>query len=100
MSIVTDSSGERPENVSAIHKLLKPEAELAPLYEEHKGKYKALKEALIEDLEAFIAPMRERYQELMRDPAKIAAILEKGSVQANAAANAKMDQVRRAIGVR
>ncbi len=43
MSIVTDSSGERPENVYAIHKLFKSEEELATLYEENKGKYKVLK---------------------------------------------------------
>ena len=60
MSIVTDSSGDTPQNVYAIHRLLKSEQELAPLYEEHKGKYKALKEALIDDLDAFIAPMRTR----------------------------------------
>ena len=59
MGIVTDSSGDRPENVYAIHKLVKDERELETLYEEHKGKYKALKESLVEDLDAFIAPMRE-----------------------------------------
>ena len=56
MSIVTDSSGERPANVYAIHRLLKTEAELTSLYEAHKGKYKTLKEALIADLDAFICP--------------------------------------------
>src|SRR3989344_5661277 len=60
MSIVTDSSGERPENVYAIHKLLRPESELKKIYEKKAGKYKELKELLIEDLEKFIAPMRER----------------------------------------
>lgn len=100
MSIVTDSSGERPENVYAIHKLLKSEDELAPLYEEHKGKYKALKDALVEDLEAFIAPLRERYQALMNDPAQIIAALERGGEKARMKAESKMDHVRRAIGVR
>ncbi len=100
MSIVTDSSGERPENVYAIHKLLKSEAELAPLYEEHKGKYKALKDALVEDLETFIAPMRERYEALMQNPNEIMAILEKGGQQARKASEAKMEAVHKAIGVR
>ncbi len=53
MGIVTDSSGERPEHVYAIHTLFRPEAELEALYEEKKGKYKDLKEALIEDIDAF-----------------------------------------------
>lgn len=99
MGIVTDSSGDRPENVYAIHRLIKSEAELAPLYEEHAGKYKALKEALIEDLDAFIAPMRERYEELSKDTEYVDSVLEKGGEAAKAAANAKMETVRAVIGV-
>jgi len=99
MSIVTDSAGDRPENVYAIHRLLKPETELAPLYEENAGKYKALKEALIEDLDAFIAPMRSRYQELIAAPEEIEAVLERGGEAANEVANEKMARVRRAVGV-
>ena len=99
MGIVTDSSGERPENVYAIHRLIKSEAELAPVYEEHKGKYKALKEALIEDLDAFIAPMRERYEMLSKDLGGVDQILEKGGELAQERAEAKMTEVRRRIGV-
>ncbi|HWH16480.1 MAG TPA: tryptophan--tRNA ligase [Candidatus Paceibacterota bacterium] len=99
MSIVTDSSGDRPENVYAIHKLVKSERELEPLYEEHKGKYKALKEALIEDLDAFIAPMRERYHDLNADPRAVTDALEAGGHQARERANRKIEEVRRAIGV-
>ncbi|MGE5540928.1 MAG: tryptophan--tRNA ligase [Bacillota bacterium] len=97
MSIVTDSSGERPENVYAIHKLVKNEKELMPLYETNKGKYKVLKEALIEDLDAFIAPMRARY--LKTSPAQVKRILEKGGKVARKRADTKMGQVRKAIGV-
>lgn len=99
MGIVTDSGADRPENVYAIHRLIKSEAELAPLYEAHKGKYQALKEALIEDLDAFISPMRERYEELSKDPAAVDSILAKGGETARTAANAKMEAVRKAIGV-
>lgn len=99
MSIVTDSSGERPENVYAIHRLLKPERELESLYEEHAGKYKALKEALIEDLDAFIKPLRERFHELAADPRVVADALEKGGQLARERANEKIGQVRRAVGV-
>src|ERR1035437_9865652 len=59
MSIVTDSSGDIPQNVYAIHKLFRDEAELKKIYAEKAGKYKELKELLIEDLEKFIAPLRE-----------------------------------------
>jgi tryptophanyl-tRNA synthetase len=99
MGIVTDSGSERPENVYAIHRLIKSEAELASLYEEQKGKYKALKDALIEDLDAFIAPMRARYEELSQDPDFVDAVLKKGGEMAREVANAKMQVVREAIGV-
>lgn len=99
MAIVTDSSGDRPENVYAIHKLLKTERELEALYEEHQGKYKALKEALIEDLDAFIAPLREKYHELASDPRTVTDALEKGGQLARERANEKIEQVRRAVGV-
>ncbi|HEX8947215.1 MAG TPA: tryptophan--tRNA ligase [Candidatus Paceibacterota bacterium] len=99
MSIVTDSSGERPENVYAIHKLVRSEAELEPLYEEHKGKYKALKEALVEDLDAYLTPIRERYNALESDHGRIEDILAKGAEEARAVTEAKMARVKRAIGV-
>jgi tryptophanyl-tRNA synthetase len=99
MGIVTDSSSDLPENVYAIHKLLKSEDELMPLYEEHKGKYKALKDALIEDLETFIAPMRERYEHLIQNPAHLVKILESGKEKAREVSEKKMEEVRKAIGV-
>ncbi len=99
MGIVTDSSGERPENVYAIHKLFKTEDELAPLYAEHAGKYKALKEALIEDIDVYIAPLRERYNELAKNQAYIESVLEKGDQYANVQASNKLNVVKKAIGV-
>lgn len=99
MSIVTDSSGDVPANVYAIHKLVRPENELKELYEANKGKYKVLKEALIEDLEKFIAPMRERRKEYAKDIPKALAILKKGGERAKAIASAKMTEVREKIGV-
>ena len=97
MSIVTDSSGERPENVYAIHKLLKSEMELSSIYGTNQGNYKALKEALIEDLEKFIAPMRERRAGLSR--AAIYGVLEEGAAKARERAAAKMKGVRKKVGV-
>jgi len=97
MGIVTDSSGERPENVYAIHKLFRTESELESIYEEHKGKYKNLKEALIADIETMVAPMRER-RESVTD-ADVATILKKGSEQARERASRKMLEVREKIGI-
>ena len=99
MSIVTDSSGELPANVFAIHKLFRPEDELKNIYEEKAGKYKELKELLIEDLEKFIAPLRERRKEFENNLPKALAILKEGGEKAKAVAEAKMAEVRKKIGV-
>lgn len=100
MSIITDSEGERPENVYALHRLIKSEEELAPLYEEHKGRYKPLKDALAEDLNAYLAPMRARYNELKASPEVVERALERGNALAKERAEKKMEEVRRAVGVR
>lgn len=98
MSIVTDSSGERPENVYAIHKLVKDEASLAALYEEKKGRYKDLKDALVEDLDAFLKPMRERRAKV--SDKDVEKILKKGSEKARKVSEKKMEAVRKAVGLR
>src|SRR3989344_6903641 len=87
MSIVTDSSGERPENVYAIHKLFKPESELSSIYGTNKGNYKTLKEALIADIDAFVAPMREKYEVITE--AQVKELWEQGATKARAIASAK-----------
>lgn len=97
MSIVTDSSGDRPENVYAIHKLFRSESELNKLYEEHKGKYKNLKDALVADIEDIVAPMRER-RNVVTDT-DVAEILKAGGEKARTRASAKMSEVRRKVGI-
>jgi tryptophanyl-tRNA synthetase len=100
MGIVTDSSGERPENVYAIHKLVRSEDDLDKIYAENAGSYKALKEILIEDLDRYLAPIRARYEELANDSSLIDDVLAKGAQKAREVSEAKMEQVRKAIGVR
>ena len=97
MSIVTDSSGDKPTNVYAIHKYFKDTAALDALYEEKKGKYKDLKEALVEDIEALVAPMREKYNSITEEDVK--KVLKEGSDQARASAVAKMREIRTKVGV-
>ena len=99
MSIVTDSGGERPENVYAIHKLVRSEVELASVYEAHKGSYKALKETLIEDLDRYLAPIRAKYFELEQNPDIVSEVLEKGAREARTVSQEKMTRVRQAVGV-
>lgn len=100
MSIVTDSGEGIPKNVFAIHSLLRPVSELLPIYESKSGKYKELKELLIEDLEKFIAPLRERRKEFEKDIPKALAILKAGGEKAKKVASAKMEEVREKIGVK
>ena len=100
MSIVTDSGGGIPKNVYAIHKLLRDERELLSIYKEKQGKYKELKELLIEDLEKFIAPLRERRKEFEKNIPQALAILKAGGEKAKKVASKKMEEVREKIGVK
>ncbi len=97
MSIVTDSKAESPENVYAIHSLFRSKDDLSIIYTENKGKYKALKESLIEDIEAFAAPMRE-VREAITDE-DVRNILREGGERARAIASKKMAEVRTKLGV-
>jgi tryptophanyl-tRNA synthetase len=97
MGIITDSTGTHPEHVYAIHKLLRSESELKELYDNYAGNYKALKEMLIEDLESFIAPLREKRADITE--ADVEKVLQHGGEQARAYAEHKMEDVRKKIGV-
>lgn len=97
MSIVTDSSGERPENVYAIHRLLKSAEELDPIYEAHKGRYGDLKKLLAADLDAFLAPMREKRASITDE--QVREVLAAGAEKARAVSHAKLARVRAAIGI-
>ena len=99
MGIVTDSSGERPENVYAIHSLLKDSKELDVIYEEKKGKYKELKEALAEDIISFVTPMRERREALKQDRGKVLKLIKEGGERAREIADKKMIEVKDKIGL-
>ena len=117
MSIVTDSGIEdemktimgemkgtehfvRPINLYRIHRLFRPNtSELDKLYIENQNNYKALKEKLIEDLDRYLAPMRAKYEELASNPDIVDEALIKGKREARAVSEAKMEQVRTAIGV-
>lgn len=102
MSIVTDSSGDRPEHVYNIHKLIyralgKNQDELDALYHAHAGKYKILKDTLVEDIETVVGPMREKRNTITDNDVK--KILEAGAQKARADAAKKMEKVRKVIGI-
>jgi tryptophanyl-tRNA synthetase len=58
------------------------------------------KELLLERIDREIAPMREKYQALMADPARIEAILLEGAAKARALATPFTAQLRHAVGLR
>lgn len=100
MSIVTDSGADVPVNVIKIYELIKPKDYVSKIVSENKGQYKVLKEKLIEDLEEFIAPMREERAKWEKDVSKALKILGEGGERAKKIASKKMDEVREKIGVK
>jgi tryptophanyl-tRNA synthetase len=99
MSIVTDSSGEYPENVFKIHQHVKPNDYLDKLYTENKGKYKVLKDALAEDLKNFVSPMRERRAEWEAKPSEVEEIMAEGGKKMREIVHQKMIEVRGKVGL-
>jgi tryptophanyl-tRNA synthetase len=97
MSIVTDSEGQRPENVYAIHKLLRSVEDLEKLYADNQGKYGVLKEALVEDLETLIAPMRAKRDSITEEEVK--TVLKAGAEKAIERSTAVIERVRKAVGI-
>ena len=108
MNIPTDSKGvAEPKDIETnhiynIHKLLLNEAEkavLAAKYTNGGMGYKEAKDSLIEALEAFIKPMRERRAMLANDLDTVFDILKEGGRRAALRAEKKMEKVREAVGV-
>jgi tryptophanyl-tRNA synthetase len=100
MSIVTDSStdnGMPPPFLLAINELFAEKDKVVKRFHDNEGKYKAMKEGLIEDIEAVVAPMRAKYESITDDDVK--DILKRGAEKARAIASAKMVEVRNKIGV-
>ncbi|MFZ2484393.1 MAG: tryptophan--tRNA ligase [Minisyncoccia bacterium] len=100
MGIVTDSGTDVPENVYAIHSLLRDKAELGAIYSENKGQYKKLKEILLEDLKNFIKPMRDNRQALEEDKSAVLEVLKEGGKVARERAEKKMEEVREKVGLK
>ena len=99
MSIVTDSKSTFPEHVHAIHKLYKDEGKLKLLYEQNRENYKALKEALIEDIDTHSTPLREKRQAVASNKTDVLEILNEGAQKARELAAKKMAIVRDKIGI-
>lgn len=96
--IVTDSSGERPKHVYALHKLFRSDQnELDSFYAEHQGQYKVLKDALAADIEEFMAPLRERRNSLSDE--YVESVIAAGNARARDISQQSMERVRQAVGI-
>lgn len=107
MSIPTDSKGvdeaKDPEvcNIFALHKLFSGD-ELSVIekrYREGGIGYKESKEILIESIEKFIAPLREKRKEIIANDTLIMQTLKDGREVARKIAREKMIEVREKIGL-
>ncbi len=103
----TDSSREirfdpsRPGiyNLLTIYRLLSGE-EPATIEARYEGKgYGELKRDLAELVVEKLAPIRERYTELMADPDQLDALMARGADRARAIADPVLARVKRAVGL-
>ncbi len=109
MSIVTDSKTvEEPKdpeqsNVFSLFSLFATEtekAELAARFRAGGMGYGEAKKALLEKIDTYFAPARQRRKELARNPNEVEDVLRKGAQRARAEAQLTMAQVRQAVGMK
>jgi tryptophanyl-tRNA synthetase len=109
MSLVTDSTpveDPKPKEGSALYQLLKifaPADErswVETVFDEGGVGYGEMKKRLFEFFLATFGPARQRYDELMSDPAEVERILLAGADTARETAAPLMDDVRKAVGIR
>jgi tryptophanyl-tRNA synthetase len=109
MSIPTDSKpineprNPDEDNVFKLHKLFAKDDELFDLRERYqKGGmgHKESKEILIKNIDAFIAPLREKREQLAGDVDYVLDVLKEGGKRAKLKAEKKMEMVRQAVGVK
>lgn len=108
MRIVTDSRAPgEPKDAESSHlytlyRAFATQAESAAFrkqLEEGMG-WGDAKQALYEHLEALLAPMREKYVDLIANPGRIEDILQAGAARARKLAMPLMQQLREAVGLR
>jgi tryptophanyl-tRNA synthetase len=108
MKIVTNSQSiEEPKdpdscNVFTLYKLFGTEEQQQALrtrYTEGGMGWGHAKEELFEVMDAFIDPMRKKYDELIQDKSYIDKVLQKGAERAREISSAKIKDLRKAIGI-
>jgi tryptophanyl-tRNA synthetase len=109
MSIVTDSTPvEAPKdpdrcNVFALYSLFATEQEKAALAARYRAGgmgYGEAKKLLLEKINAYFGPFRERRKQLASNPEQVEKILRQGAQKARAEARQTMALVRQAVGMK
>ncbi len=107
-TIVTDSRGpaeaKDPDtcNIFALHRLVGTAQELAELDKDYRSgsiSYKGSKDLLAMRINRFLQPIRERHEELVKDPSYLEKVLVDGSKRAKEIAGETMAEVREAAGL-
>jgi len=62
--------------------------------------YGVYKKQLFEAIWEYLAPLRARREQLLRDPSYVDAVLKEGAEKANAIADQVLERVRKAVGLR
>jgi tryptophanyl-tRNA synthetase len=75
-------------------------AEMAEMYRDGKIGYGGAKKALFKKIDAYFVPFRDRRKRLAQDQAAVEDVLREGARRARAEAQATMDLVRKATGLR
>lgn len=108
MNIVTDSKGlDEPKdpdtcNVFQLYKYFARDDEILEMADKFRAGgfgYGHAKLALLEKLNGFLEPFRDRYQQLSENPDEVISILRECGRKARATARITMDRVRDAVGM-
>ena len=111
MKAVTDSgptepNSPMPEVIANLFTILRavsaPEvvADYTAKWNDCSIRYGELKKQLAADINAAVAPIRERYDEIVGDEAYLSKVVRQGAEKARASADATLSQVREIMGIR
>ena len=97
----TDAGNPEICNIYALHKLMSPKEDQDWVQQGCRTAQIGCmdcKKKLFTNMDATLAPIRERFNELMANPEPVYAALQKGAIKARAVAQQTLDEVYAAIG--
>lgn len=103
LSTVEDKKDPETSNIFALYKLFASDAEredMAARFRAGGLGYGVAKKELLEKIDKYFAPARERRKELAANPEYVECVLRDGAKRARAEAQKTMDLVRQATGLR